>query len=62
MFPVAFELAHDQAVLRLGEPVGASGPVGFGPGAFQPLGPDRLDGGPVGQVLLGGLDADLDGG
>ena len=53
-FPVGFQLPHHQAVLRLGQAVAAPRPVGGDRGAFQALGPDPLQLGPLGSDLLGG--------
>jgi hypothetical protein len=52
--PVGFQLADDQAVLRLGQPIAAPRPVGADGGAFQALSPELLQLGPLGGHLLGG--------
>ena len=59
-FPVGFQLSHDQAVLRLGQPVAAPRPVDGDGGAFQALGPELLEFGALGHDLLGGAQGDRD--
>ena len=47
-FPVGLQLAHDQAVLRLGQPIAAPRPVGGERGALQSLLPEPVQLGPLG--------------
>jgi hypothetical protein len=47
--PVGLQLADDQADLRLGQPVAAPRPIGGDLGAFQALGPELLEFGPLGR-------------
>jgi len=53
-FPVGFQLAHDQAVLRLGQPVATLRPVSVELGALQTLRPELVEFDSLGLDLLGG--------
>ncbi len=57
--PVFFQLAHDQPVLRLGQPVLAPGPVGGVVGPLQALPPDLVHLRPLRLDLLGRGQGDL---
>src|SRR5829696_8191619 len=59
-FPVGFQLAHDQAVLRLGQPIAAPRPVSVELGALQTLRPELVEFGSLGLDLLGGAQRDRD--
>jgi hypothetical protein len=59
-FPVGFQLADDQAVRRLGQPVAASRPVSVELGALQALRPELVEFGSLGLDLLGGAQRDRD--